>query len=73
MPIAEYLNGARKNYGRPLTRSTQIVTYTTSGTAAQARVESDYATFKFIDYFNLLKMDDGWKIVSKIFCREDKK
>ncbi|WP_394355997.1 nuclear transport factor 2 family protein [Spirosoma profusum] len=56
-----------------MTRSTQIVTYTTSGTAAQARVESDYATFKFIDYFNLLKMDDGWKIVSKIFCREDKK
>ncbi|MBD2705828.1 nuclear transport factor 2 family protein [Spirosoma sp. BT702] len=73
VPIAEYLAGARKNYGRPLTRSTQIVDYSISGTAAQARVESEYATFTFIDYFNLLKMDDGWKIVSKIFYREDKK
>ncbi len=42
------------------------------GTAAQAKVELVYDTFKFIDFFNLLKINGEWKVVSKIFYKEGK-
>ena len=38
------------------------------GTAASARVDSDdVAGDRFTDFFNLLKIDDRWTIVSKIY------
>jgi len=38
------------------------------GTAASARVDSDgVAGDSFTDFFNLLKIDDKWTIVSKIY------
>ncbi|OOF55622.1 nuclear transport factor 2 family protein [Rodentibacter myodis] len=38
------------------------------GTAAAARVDTDNMNgFGFTDYFNLLKINGKWKIVSKIF------
>jgi len=42
------------------------------GSAASARLTIDYPTHKFVDYFNLLKIDGHWLIVSKIFHRMDK-
>jgi len=38
------------------------------GTIAQARVEAENWTgHKFTDMFTLIKLDDGWKITSKVF------
>ena len=42
------------------------------GTAASARLTLDYPTHQFIDYFNLLKIDGQWRVVSKIFHRAPK-
>ena len=71
VPIADYLNNARKTAGQKSERTTRIVRYEYAGTAAQARVEIDYPTFRFIDFFNLLKINNEWKIVSKIVYRQD--
>ena len=38
------------------------------GTIATARVESDNWTgYKFTDFFTLLKIDNEWKIINKVF------
>ena len=37
------------------------------GTAASARVTLVHGALTFIDYFVLLKTEDGWKIASKVF------
>ncbi|WKB81768.1 nuclear transport factor 2 family protein [Cellulophaga lytica] len=44
-----------------------------AGNAANARLRIDYPSFYFIDYVNLLKIDGEWKIVNKIFHRQNKK
>lgn len=72
VPIADYLNRAKANAGKKSDRKTKIVYTTISGTAAQARLEIDGGTFYFHDYMNLLKINGEWKIVGKIFWREDK-
>ncbi len=72
IPIATYLDNFRKNAGTKLERKTKIVSYHIDGTAAQAKTEIDFKTGIFRDYFNLLKIDGEWKIVSKIFYRIDK-
>lgn len=43
-----------------------------AGNAANARLRIDYPNFYFIDYMNLLKIDGEWKIVNKIFHRQNK-
>ena len=70
MPIKEYL--ANVKTGQKANRKTRIVLVDVTGNAATARTESEYDTFKFIDYFNLLEINGEWKIVSKIFYREEK-
>ena len=42
-----------------------------AGDAAVAKVLLDYPTFRFIDYMHLLKLKEGWKIVDKIYHREE--
>jgi len=54
-------------------RKTRIARIDVSGHAASARLEIDYPDFSFIDYMNLLKIDGEWKIVSKIFYRQNRK
>ncbi|MFN7117900.1 MAG: nuclear transport factor 2 family protein [Saprospiraceae bacterium] len=72
VPIATYLDNARKNAGKKNDRKTKILSYDIDGTAAQAKVEIDFGTGMFHDYFNLLKINGEWKIVSKIFYRIEK-
>lgn len=72
VPIAQYLAGGKANAGRKLDRTTRIASFGIEGTAAQARVESEYATYRFVDFFNLLKIGSEWRVVSKIFYREEK-
>lgn len=72
VPIADFLNRLKANAGKKTGRKTKIVYINLKGTAAQARLEIDGGTFYFHDYMNLLKIDGQWRIVSKIFWREDK-
>lgn len=73
VPIRDFLERAKANAGKTAARQTRIVYIDMQGNAAQARVELEYPTFTFIDFFNLLKIDGQWKIVSKIFYRQEKK
>lgn len=73
VPIAKYLEGGKASAGKKSDRNTRILTIDITGTTAQAKIELDYPTTKLTDYFNLLKINGEWKVVSKIFAREDKK
>lgn len=53
-------------------RITRIKSIEVSGNAASAHLEIEYPTFSFQDFMHLLKIDDEWKIVSKIFYRQEK-
>lgn len=41
------------------------------GNAANVKLSARYETYQFVDYMNLLKTEDGWRIVSKISHREE--
>ncbi len=70
---AEYIAGAA---GKPAAdeaaRKRRIVSVDVAGDAAQAKVELDYPTVFFTDYFNLLKVDGKWMIVNKTFSSRPK-
>ena len=61
-----------KNTGIKQDRKTKIESVQVFGNAATAKLTIEYPTFYFHDIMSLLKTKDGWKIVSKIFYREDK-
>lgn len=61
-----------KNTGIKQERKTKIESVQVFGNAATAKLTIEYPTFYFHDIMSLLKTKDGWKIVSKIFYREDK-
>lgn len=73
VPIAKYLEGGKANAGKKIDRNTKILNIDITGTAAQAKIELDMPNTKLTDYFNLLKINGEWRVVSKIFAREDKK
>jgi hypothetical protein len=71
VPIADFL----KNYikeGVVQQRTVGIDYVDVEGCAASAKITIDYPTHQFVDYFNLLKTDGRWLIVSKIFHRFDR-
>ncbi|MFS4469696.1 nuclear transport factor 2 family protein [Maribacter sp. 2210JD10-5] len=53
-------------------RKTSIVSTDVTGNAAAAKLKIEYERFNFIDYMNLLKIDGEWKVVNKIFYRQNK-
>lgn len=61
-----------KNTGTKQNRKTRIESIQVFGNAATAKLTIEYPTFYFHDIMGLLKTKDGWKIVSKIFYREEK-
>ncbi len=64
--------GRMKNTGIKQQLSTKIESVQIFGNAATAKLTIEYPTFYFHDIMSLLKTKEGWKIVSKIFYREDK-
>ena len=60
------------NSGKKQDRKAKIESVEVYGNAAMAKITIEYATFYFHDIMSLLKTKDGWKIVSKIFYRENK-
>ena len=71
VPIAEFIARVKGNTSRS-DRKIEITSLNVEGTAAQAkiRIETDKAIL--YDYMNLLKINGEWKIVSKIFSRQEK-
>lgn len=63
---------SRMKPGPKQNRKTRIIYSDISGNAANAKLEIEYPTFTFIDYMNLLLIDGEWKIVSKIFYKQEK-
>lgn len=70
VPLKDFVAGVKP--GEKIKRSCRIASIQIAGSAATARLELVYDDFTFIDFMNLLKTKDGWKIVNKIFYREDK-
>jgi hypothetical protein len=70
--LKDFMARARNN-GVKLERKTKIESIQVFGNAATAKLTVEYPTFYFHDIMSLLKTKEGWKIVSKIFYREEKK
>ncbi len=70
VPLKTFVGGMKP--GEKQNRNCRITNIQVFGNAATARLELIYETFTFVDFMNLLKTRDGWKIVNKIFYREDK-
>lgn len=47
----------------------KIVSYSYAGISAAATVELAFEDFKYIDQLSLLKINDSWKIVARVFSR----
>ena len=60
------------NSGKKADRKTTIETVELFGNAAVAKLTIEYPSFYFHDIMSLLKTKEGWKIVGKIFYRENK-
>lgn len=71
-------NGKRKVYNmktflgffstdKPGKHTTQIISVDVEKSAASVRAEWDMGTWKYVDYLSLLKENNEWKIVNKIF------
>ena len=61
-----------RNTGNKTDRKTKIENIQVFGNAASAKLTIEYPTFYFHDIMSLLKTKEGWKIVGKIFYREEK-
>ena len=61
-----------RNTGTKQERKTKIENIQVFGNAASAKLTIEYPTFYFYDIMSLLKTKDGWKVVGKIFYREEK-
>lgn len=72
LPIDQFLERIKPS-PEGATRLTSIRYIQIAGGVASACVEILYPNrhFKFIDFFNLLKVEGEWKIVNKIFHREE--
>lgn len=60
------------NSGKKQARTSKIENVELYGNAAVAKLTIEYPTFYFHDIMSLLKTKDGWKIVGKIFYRQNK-
>lgn len=71
VPIAEFIARVKANTNKA-ERKIEIVSMNIEGTAAQAKIKIETAQAILYDYMNLLKINGEWKIVSKIFSRQNK-
>jgi hypothetical protein len=49
----------------------KLISYSYAGTSGIATVELTFADFKYIDLLSLLKINDQWKIVCRVYSRVD--
>lgn len=72
VPIADYISRVKANTNGPGKRNIEIVSLNIEGSAAQAKIKIETDKVILYDYMNLLKVNGEWKIVSKIFSRQNK-
>ena len=73
VPIAEFISRVKSNPNAGKSdRKIEIVSMNIEGNASQAKIRIEAGTVVMNDYMNLLKINGEWKIVSKIFSRNDK-
>ena len=72
LSLKDFMARARNN-GQKADRATKIDQIQIFGNAAQAKLTVEFPSFYFHDLMSLLKTKEGWKIVNKIFYREEKK
>lgn len=67
---------AGRSSGKPAAdeaqRKRRIVSIDIAGTAAIAKIELDYPNVRLVDYMSLLKVNGEWRIIAKIFDRQNK-
>jgi hypothetical protein len=49
----------------------ELLSYTWDGDTGAAHVQLTFATFRFIDRFNLIKLDGKWQIMDKVSYRQE--
>lgn len=72
VPLKDFVARVKAG-GAKQDRRTRIVSINVEGNAASAQLEIENEKVIFKDFMNLLKTENGWKIVNKIFYRIDKK
>lgn len=71
VPIAEFISRVKANTTKQ-ERKIEIVSVNIEGTAATGKIRIETDKSVLYDYMNMLKINNEWKIVSKIFSRIDK-
>jgi len=71
VPIADYIARVKANTTKT-ERKIEIASLNVEGNAAQAKIKIESGNAILFDYMNLLKINNEWKIVSKIFSRTSK-
>ena len=51
--------------------TSKLISYSYAGISAQASTELSFDDFKYIDLLSLLKVNDEWKIICRVFSRVD--
>lgn len=70
-----YLNSIKEDKNHPFIEQRFMKTIKTidvTGTAASVKVEWESETIRFTDYYNMLKVDEKWLIMNKIYTTEIK-
>ena len=49
----------------------ELLSYTWDGDTGSAHVQLTFAAFRFIDRFNLIKLDGKWLIIDKVSYRQE--
>jgi hypothetical protein len=71
VPIADYIARVKANTTKS-ERKIEIVSLNVEGNAANGKIKIETPAVIMYDYMNMLKVNGEWKIVSKIFSRQDK-
>ncbi len=71
VPIADYIARVKANTTKT-ERKIEIVSLNIEGNAANGKIKIETDKVIMYDYMNMLKINGEWKIVSKIFSRQNK-
>lgn len=69
---AEWYKGFEGSAGKEETGELQVASMDITGNIASVKVEEDYPTSHYTDYVALLKLNNEWKIVNKVFYARKK-
>ena len=72
VPIADYISRIKTNPATPGSTKKEIISINVEGSAAQGKIKIETDKAILYDFMSLLKIKGEWKIVSKIFSRQDK-